>query len=225
MDGRDARRDGTIDLVRGVGSPKLKIVESTWNPKLSSGGNVLAQQHVALFNCTGDWAIYLQSDEAIHERDHALLLDLSRDRVGSGHSYNGMVHVNIRNGRRGRFSLGSVGFLRPKVHRICGSSQLRCGIRLRTSGLTLTFASPVERRRGRVLGQQSTRRVGSTLVSAMQRLMATCRSTTDRNTPRLRRWRVSLAKKTSSQTCRMIEKARTFTADRESFRSHFGDVS
>ena len=29
----------------------------------------------------------------------------------------------------------------------------------KASGLTLTFASPVERRRGRVLGQQSTRRV------------------------------------------------------------------
>ena len=98
------RRNGTIDLVRGVGSLKLKIVESIWNPKLSSGGYVLAQQHVALFYCTADWAIYLQSDEAIHERDHAPLLDLSRDRVGSGHSYNALVHVNIRNGRRGRFS-------------------------------------------------------------------------------------------------------------------------
>jgi hypothetical protein len=37
---------------------------------------VLSQQtNIALFNCTGDWAIYLQSDEAIHERDHAQLLE------------------------------------------------------------------------------------------------------------------------------------------------------
>ena len=44
---------------------------------MSSGGYVLAQQtNIALFNCTGDWAIYLQSDEAIHERDHRQLLDL-----------------------------------------------------------------------------------------------------------------------------------------------------
>ncbi len=69
--------DGTIDLVRRIASPKLKIVESTWNPSLSAGGYVLAQQtNIALFNCTGEWAIYLQSDEAIHERDHAQLLDL-----------------------------------------------------------------------------------------------------------------------------------------------------
>ncbi|HKM87384.1 MAG TPA: hypothetical protein VJX48_02150 [Xanthobacteraceae bacterium] len=72
-----ASNDGTLDLVRSIASPKIRIVESTWNPNLSSGGYVLSQQtNIALFNCTGDWAIYLQSDEAIHERDHARLLDL-----------------------------------------------------------------------------------------------------------------------------------------------------
>src|SRR5208282_3337068 len=43
-----------------------------------------------------------------------------------------------------------------------------------------------------------TKGLGSRFVSATKRLMATCRSTTDRNTPRLRRWRVSLAKKPST---------------------------
>jgi glycosyltransferase involved in cell wall biosynthesis len=72
-----ASDDGTLDLVRSIPSPKIRIVESTWNPNLSSGGYVLSQQtNIALFNCTGDWAIYLQSDEAIHERDHAQLLGL-----------------------------------------------------------------------------------------------------------------------------------------------------
>jgi hypothetical protein len=66
--------DGTLDLIRGIGDPKIRIVESTWNPNMSSGGFVLAQQtNIALFNCTGVWAIYLQADEAIHERDHAWL--------------------------------------------------------------------------------------------------------------------------------------------------------
>lgn len=72
-----ASNDGTIDLVRQIANPKVRIIESTWNPNISSGGYVLAQQtDIALFNCTGEWAIYLQSDEAIHERDHAQLLDL-----------------------------------------------------------------------------------------------------------------------------------------------------
>lgn len=66
--------DGTLDLIRGVGSPKIRIVESQWNPNIGTGGYVLAQQtNVALFNCTGTWAIYLQADEVIHERDHAWL--------------------------------------------------------------------------------------------------------------------------------------------------------
>lgn len=66
--------DATLDLIRGIGSPKIRIVESHWNPNVSSGGYVLAQQtNIALFNCTGTWAIYLQADEAMHERDHAWL--------------------------------------------------------------------------------------------------------------------------------------------------------
>ena len=43
-----------------------------------------------------------------------------------------------------------------------------------------------------------TKGLGLRFVSATKRLMATCRSMTDRNTPRLRRWRVSLAKKPST---------------------------
>jgi hypothetical protein len=44
-----------------------------------------------------------------------------------------------------------------------------------------------------------TKGLGSALVSATKRLMASCRSTTDWKTPRLRRWRVSLAKTALSQ--------------------------
>lgn len=69
--------DDTADLIHGIGSPKIRIVTSQWNPNLRSGGYVLAQQtNVALLNCTGEWAIYLQADEAIHERDHARLVQL-----------------------------------------------------------------------------------------------------------------------------------------------------
>jgi glycosyltransferase involved in cell wall biosynthesis len=69
--------DGTLKLVRSIGSSKLRIVESKWNPNLTTGGYILAQQtNIALFNCTGEWAIYLQADEAIHERDHERLVEL-----------------------------------------------------------------------------------------------------------------------------------------------------
>jgi glycosyltransferase involved in cell wall biosynthesis len=66
--------DDTLGLIRSIGDSRIRIVESHWNPNVSTGGYVLAQQtNIALFNCTGTWAIYLQADEAIHERDHAWL--------------------------------------------------------------------------------------------------------------------------------------------------------
>lgn len=66
--------DETVAAVQGIGSPKIRLVPSRWNPNVNSGGYVLAQQtNIGLFNCTGEWAIYLQADEAIHERDHATL--------------------------------------------------------------------------------------------------------------------------------------------------------
>lgn len=74
-----AGEDDTAGLIRSIGSDKIRIIDSQWNPNLKSGGYVLAQQtNVALLNCTGEWAIYLQADEAIHERDHARLVELMR---------------------------------------------------------------------------------------------------------------------------------------------------
>jgi glycosyltransferase involved in cell wall biosynthesis len=79
--------DDTLDLVRSIGDPKIKIVQSQWNPNIVSGGYVYAQQtNIALFNCLGKWAFYLQSDEVVHEDDHPLIMDyvdryLDDDRV------------------------------------------------------------------------------------------------------------------------------------------------
>lgn len=71
--------DTTDDLVRSIADPKIRIIPSQWNPNMRAGGYVLAQQtNIGLFNCTGDWAIYLQPDEAIHERDHPKLVELLR---------------------------------------------------------------------------------------------------------------------------------------------------
>ena len=69
--------DGTRELILSIGDPKIRIVQSVWNPNLRGGGYVLAQQtNVALFNCTGEWAIYLQADEAICEADYGRLFEL-----------------------------------------------------------------------------------------------------------------------------------------------------
>jgi hypothetical protein len=76
--------DGTLDLVRAVGDPRLVVLESRWDEGLLERGRVLAQQtDLALARCTGDVCLYLQADEALHEDDHpalrAALLRLADD--------------------------------------------------------------------------------------------------------------------------------------------------
>jgi glycosyltransferase involved in cell wall biosynthesis len=62
--------DDTLSLVDSIPSAKIKVVTTRWDPLLRSGGRVLAAQaNVGLSHCTGDWALYIQADEAVHERD------------------------------------------------------------------------------------------------------------------------------------------------------------
>ncbi|QNN21983.1 hypothetical protein HED60_06755 [Planctomycetales bacterium ZRK34] len=66
----DEPDDGTLDLVRSIDSDKIRIVQSKWNPHLATGAYVYAQQtNIALMNCQGRWAMYVQCDEIIHEQD------------------------------------------------------------------------------------------------------------------------------------------------------------
>jgi len=66
--------DDTEKILRAIGDPKLRILPTQWNERLqpdySVKGFVYGQQKsIALFNCTGDWAFYLEGDEVIHEDD------------------------------------------------------------------------------------------------------------------------------------------------------------
>lgn len=63
--------DGTLDLVRKLDLPQLRIVETVWDGTLREGGQVLAQQtNLALSHCRHPWAFYVQADEVIHEADY-----------------------------------------------------------------------------------------------------------------------------------------------------------
>lgn len=68
--------DGTLDLIRTLKDPKIKIIQSQWNPNMRTGACVYAQQtNIALFNCVAKWAFYLQVDEVIHEEDLSIIMD------------------------------------------------------------------------------------------------------------------------------------------------------
>ncbi len=62
--------DGTWETVQAIGDPKLKMLGSVWDRSLRRDGLILsAQTNLALGRCTGDWAVYLQADEVLHEDD------------------------------------------------------------------------------------------------------------------------------------------------------------
>jgi glycosyltransferase involved in cell wall biosynthesis len=66
--------DDTEKMLREIGDAKIRIIPTTWNenirPDYSVKGFVYGQQKsIALFNCTGDWAFYLEADEVLHEND------------------------------------------------------------------------------------------------------------------------------------------------------------
>jgi hypothetical protein len=61
--------DDTLKLIESIGSPKIKIIQNVWNPKMRKSGKILAYQtNLALKECTGDWAFYIQADECVHEK-------------------------------------------------------------------------------------------------------------------------------------------------------------
>lgn len=55
------------------GGGKVVLFESHWpldDPEKRKGGQILADQtNLALDRCTGDWCVYLQADEVLHEGD------------------------------------------------------------------------------------------------------------------------------------------------------------
>lgn len=63
--------DETLQLIKNINSPKIKIIETVWNDHLREGGQVLAMETNKAFDAIGsdvDWCFYIQSDECVHEK-------------------------------------------------------------------------------------------------------------------------------------------------------------
>ncbi len=62
--------DKTLELIQALNEPKIRIIETIWNEKMSERGFVYAQQKmIAQYSCVSDWAFYLEGDELLHEND------------------------------------------------------------------------------------------------------------------------------------------------------------
>ena len=65
--------DATRQLIENIPSAKIKIIDTVWDDSLREGGRVLAVETDKAFNAVdqaADWCIYIQADEALHEKDY-----------------------------------------------------------------------------------------------------------------------------------------------------------
>jgi hypothetical protein len=59
--------DETLDLVRAIADPKIRIIETEWD--MTRRNTVLGlETHRAMRACTHPWGVYIQADEVLHER-------------------------------------------------------------------------------------------------------------------------------------------------------------
>ena len=65
--------DDTLAVCRELESSsggKVRVIESVWQRENQSGGFQLKHQSdMALAECKGDWCVYIQADEVVHETD------------------------------------------------------------------------------------------------------------------------------------------------------------
>ncbi len=62
--------DGTRETVQAIGDPKIRIIESDWDEKEKVGDPIMRRHtDLALEQCTGDWCVYIQGDEVLHDKN------------------------------------------------------------------------------------------------------------------------------------------------------------
>lgn len=63
--------DTTLELIKSIDSPKIKIIETVWDDTLREGGRTFALETDKAFKAISpdvDWAFYIQGDECVHEK-------------------------------------------------------------------------------------------------------------------------------------------------------------
>jgi glycosyltransferase involved in cell wall biosynthesis len=60
--------DDTLATVRKLEDSRIRILETDWDDNARTGGLALSHHtNLALAQCTGDWCVYIQGDEVLHE--------------------------------------------------------------------------------------------------------------------------------------------------------------
>ncbi len=64
-------------------NPKIKLIDSDWEVKKKSGSIMSEKTNIAVKNITGDYGLYVQCDEGIHEKDYAKIVKILEDNMGN----------------------------------------------------------------------------------------------------------------------------------------------
>ena len=68
--GKGSENDRTRDEIESINSDKIRIIDRIWSEQDFKETKIFAKEtSYALSQCSGDWCIYLQADEVIHEND------------------------------------------------------------------------------------------------------------------------------------------------------------
>src|SRR6266699_3242412 len=60
--------DDTLEQVKTIGDPKIRILETDWDETQRTSGLALSHHtNLALDQCSGEWCVYIQGDEVLHE--------------------------------------------------------------------------------------------------------------------------------------------------------------
>jgi hypothetical protein len=68
--------DDTLRLIKSISSEKIKIVETIWDDSLRAGGRTFALETDKALRAVApdsDWCFYIQADEVLHEKYHAIV--------------------------------------------------------------------------------------------------------------------------------------------------------
>lgn len=68
--------DATLELIQGIGSSKIRIIETVWDDTLRANGEVLAvetNKALRAISNDSDWCFYIQGDEVLEEGQDALI--------------------------------------------------------------------------------------------------------------------------------------------------------
>lgn len=78
--------DGTREAIIAINSNKIKIIDTTWDDELRTGGKIFAlQTNIGLDNVSkdADWLLHLQADEIIHEKDFAIITKALEENINN----------------------------------------------------------------------------------------------------------------------------------------------